>query len=327
MIPDHIYERSVIKQLRLSGAAVERFSKSGDGTSVIETCRESGLYAEVSSCLFFNKEEMKCPAEIKLAEKDLNSLRRKLLCNGADLERLKVSLVFTGRFDERILRKLSVELYKISEHLELIIEGISVFHDENGTDGVTALLTGRGRLKPLSEAPWQRRGLIEGEDIVITGSIGRAGSIKEFKKHREEMIKEFPEIYIKRLEKRIGDRLPLRETEAASFYGVTAMEAAEEGGLEAALWRLGNREDAGLEIYFDRLFFEQETMEIAEFLKMNPLRLSSEGVYIAAGFKGEAFTEALRSAGISAVLAGKVIKDRKRIIHIGDEERFIESPK
>ena len=94
----------------------------------------------------------------------------------------------------------------------------------------------------------------------------------------------------------------------------------------AGLWNLGEREEAGLVIYADRINYEQETIEISNHFNLNPLELNSEGAYLLATDRGEELTLALRSAGIDAVCIGEVIKDKKRVVMFEDEERYIESP-
>lgn len=82
-----------------------------------------------------------------------------------------------------------------------------------------------------------------------------------------------------------------------------------------------------MEIEADRLYCEQEVVETAEYFDLDPLKMDSEGVYILTSFMGEELVYALRKAGIDAVSAGKVIKDKKRVIRFNEEERFIDSPR
>ena len=95
----------------------------------------------------------------------------------------------------------------------------------------------------------------------------------------------------------------------------------------AGLWNLGEREEAGLVIYADRINYEQETIEISNHFNLNPLELNSKGAYLLATDRGEELTLAIRSAGIDAVCIGEVTKDKKRVVMFEDEERFIEPPR
>ncbi len=151
--------------------------------------------------------------------------------------------------------------------------------------------------------------------------------IELFDKNKEDLKTNYPDIYIEKMSHKTSDRLPYIEVETAPFYKVTAMLPLGSGGLMAGLWNLGEREEAGLVIYADRINYEQETIEISNHFTLNPLELNSKGAYLLATDKGEELTLALRSAGIDAVCIGEVTKDKKRVVIFEDEERFIESPK
>lgn len=320
-IPDYIYERSVKKQFHLDGERGSLFARYAGEASLIKAENGSGYEAELSSCLFFHEDE------IELKEEDFYSLKRGLLCAGADLESLRVELLIAGAFLEERLRKLCKELGEFCDGMGVSLRGVGIHRKEGGETYMQLTLIGQGKILGLSEAPWQKQEVVRGQGIVITGSIGRAGSLRLFQKHKKELEKVFLPVFIKKMENRIGDRLPLLETEHSSFFGVTAMIGAEKGGLLAALYRLGEREEAGLKIYADRLLFDQETVEIAEYFEVDPMKLSSEGVYVMAVARAEDFVESLRAAGLPAVLAGEVTEEKKRVILFGEEERFIEGPR
>lgn len=271
--------------------------------------------------LFFGKKE-----EILVREDTLNSIQRKLMCKGGNLRNLRVELTFMGKFSEERLRKFSYSLGKVVKSLNLSLKGIGVHKKETG-EGVFLHLIGSGRLKKVKEAPWQQQLLFPGQGIVITGKVGRAGSMKLLAEEGEKIYEAFPKTFLEKIRKRGKDRLPYLEMEMAPFFGVSSMCYGEEGGLLAALYRLGKREDAGLKIYADRLFYDQGTIEIAELFDLNPLELSSEGVYVMAVSRAEDFVESLRAAGLPAVLAGEVTEEKKRVIVFGEEERFIEGPR
>lgn len=320
-IPDYIYERSVRNQLHLDGEKGSLLASYAGGASLIKAEDGSGYEAELSSCLFFHEDE------IELSEKDFYSLKRGLLCAGADFTSIRVEILIVGEFLEEKLRKLCREIRENCEKMEVFLRGIGIHRKEGMESFISLTLLGRGKLLGNSLAPYQKQILIPSQGIVVTGSIGRAGSLNLFKKHKKELEGVFPAVFLKKMENRVEDRLPFLETEHSSFFGVTAMIGAEKGGILAALYRFGNREEAGFRIYSERLLFDQETVEISEYFDLDPMKLSSEGVYVMAVVRAEDFVESLRAAGLPAVLAGEVTKEKKRVIVFDGEERFIESPK
>lgn len=319
-ISDYVYERSVRKQLSFLGEKGASIRNNGSEASIVEV--EEGSFAEASFSKFFRNKE-----EVCLLGGSLLSLKRKFLCAGSSLRSLRAEFYFFGKFSEETLRVFTKELGLLCEKEDLILRGVSVRKREEGEKGFLLTLLGEGAVKSVKDAPWQKNILLPSQGIVITGSIGRAGSLKLFKAHEEEVSKAFPKVFVEKMRKRVADRLPYLELENAPFFGVTALSPGEEGGLLAALYRLGDREEAGFRIYADRLLYDQATIELAEYFDKNPLELSSEGVYVMAVARAEDFVESLRASGLPAVLAGEVTEEKKRVILFGEEERFIESPR
>lgn len=319
-IPDYIYERSVIKQLYLKEESRHLFQKNAYSVSINREEQKTGYFAEATEVISFKGEPV-------LTEINLNEILRKIMCAGGNLTELRAEIVFAGGFEEAELRKFSSSLKKLADRFEAQVKRVSVYLRESMESEKTVLISGKGYLKKTSDTPWQRQRILEGQGIILTGSVGKSGMIELFDKNKEDLKTNYPDIYIEKMSHKTSDRLPYIEVETAPFYKVTAMLPLGSGGLMAGLWNLGEREEAGLVIYADRINYEQETIEISNHFTLNPLELNSKGAYLLATDKGEELTLALRSAGIDAVCIGEVTKDKKRVVIFEDEERFIESPK
>ncbi|MGP1612044.1 MAG: AIR synthase-related protein [Catonella sp.] len=318
-IPDYIYLRSVIKQLYLKEESRRLFQKNAYSVSI--TGKDEPAYSvEVSDFKSYKGKAV-------LKETDFNSILRKLLCAGGGLDEIRAEIVFSGGFNETLLREFSASLKKTADALGAEVKRVSVHLKEGSEEEMTVLLSGKGLLKKMSDAPWQCQKIFAGQEIILTGSLGRAGMIEIADKKGEQLKSFFPKHYMERIKSMSGDRLPFIEMDAVPFYRATAMLSLEEGGLLAGLWNLGERDGAGLRVYSDRLFFEQETIELCNYFDINPLELNSRGAYLIATDRGEELTYVLRKAGLNAVCIGNVIKEKKRVIVFEDEERFIESPK
>ncbi len=318
-IPDYIYERSVIKQLYLKKESRHLFQKNAYSVSINREEQETEYFAEATEVISFKGEPV-------LTEMNLTEILRKIMCAGGNLTELRAEIVFAGGFEETELRKFSSSLKKLADRLEVQIKKVSVYLKESAESEKIVFISGKGYLKKTSDAPWQRQRIFEGQEIILTGSVGKSGMIELFDKNKKDLKMNYPEIYIEKMSHKTSDRLPYIEVETAPFYKVTAMLPLGSGGLMSGLWNIGEREGAGLVIYADRINYEQETIEISNYFNLNPLELNSKGAYLLATDKGEELTLALRSAGIDAVCIGEVTKDKKRVVIFEDEERFIESP-
>lgn len=314
-IPDKIYERSVIEQLHLRGEGRRLFQKNAYSISINKDLN----IATFSRFVRFTEEN-----EIDLGN-TVNSIRRQILCAGGELSYIGAEILFPSDFNEPCLRKFSNLLEDTASNLKIEIDRIAVFIDDARTD-IGFIITGVGKLKEQEKAPWRKQRIFEGQDIVLTGNIGEFGLCSLFKKRNKEISKAFPKIFVERLKKEIPDRLPLVEVNTAQFYEVTSFIPCEKG-FEAALWNLGDRNEAGFEVFEERFPYTQETIEIAELFNLNPLEMSSASVYLLTSFKGKELVHKLREKGLNAVAIGTVTKDKKRIIRFNDEERYIDFPK
>ena len=317
-IPDYIYERSVIKQLYLKKESRHLFQKNAYSVSINREEQETEYFAEATEVISFKGEPV-------LTEMNLTEILRKIMCAGGNFTELRADIVFAGSFEEAELRKFSSSLKKLADKFGVQIKKVSVYLRENTESEKTVFISGKGCLKKTSDAPWQRQRIFEGQEIILTGSVGRSGMVELFNKNRQDLKMTYPDIYIEKMSNKSADRLPYAEIETAPFYKVSAMLPLGSGGLMAGLWNLGEREETGLVVYADRVNYEQETIEISNHFNLNPLELNSKGAYLLVTDRGEELTLALRSAGIDAVCIGEVTKDKKRVVIFEDEERFIES--
>ena len=319
-LPDYIYERSVLKQLYLKEESRHLFQKNAYSVSISGAKKDSGYFVEASSVLTFKENSA-------LREEDLNDILRKLMCAGGSLEEIRVEIVFKGGFIESELRQFSSSIKQVADRLGAQILRVSVSLCDTGERERTVFILGRGQVKSASEAPWKRGQLFAGQDIILTGSLGKYGMIELYNENVKELQTVYTEPYLEKIKTKKADRLPLIETEAAAFYKTTAIMPLGAGGLLSGLWSLGEREKVGLMVYADSLSYEQETIELCNHFNLNPLMLNSKGSYLLATDMGEELVYALRNAGLCAVCIGRATEDKKRVIVFDDEERFIEPPK
>ncbi len=315
-IPDVAFTRSVIKQLHLSKRRAKFMKGFSQGVSIIESGESLTAVCEKAVSL---RENVSPDIEFML-----DDMRRRLVCSGARLERVSATLLLNSEDEERI-RAFSAKLYALEGVSGLVTDDVTIFTKCGSGD--TAIFRGAGTLMSSLAAPWQVQTIYPGEDIIITGNIGAYGAVKLWNEHREELTEAYPKLFVNRLAKKIPDRLPLVESEILPQFFSTAFVPAGDNGIEAALYRLGDRNRAGFLIDVARFPFDGETIELAEHFDLNPMRMASYGAYVIAARDSESLVNALRYYGIPAVTVGKVTVEKSRIIVCGDEKRFVEPPR
>lgn len=166
-----------------------------------------------------------------------------------------------------------------------------------------------------------------GQDIVITKWIGLEGTALLARAKKEELIKRYPLRMIN--EACSFERMLSIVPEAATAMksGICRMHDASEGGIFGALWEFGRMSGVGLEIDLKKIPIRQETVEICEFLELNPYELLSGGSLILATDNGFDLVEELALKDIPAAVVGKVTENNDRIVINEEERRFLELPK
>ncbi len=178
-IADHIYQRSVIKQLGLTEESRHLFQKNAYSVSIGRNEGKGGCYAEASELLVFGGN-----SDTVITADSLTGIRRKLMCAGGSLKEIRAEIVFSGSFDEAALRKLSISLKRVSDELSFNVARAAVHVRDGKEPDVAVTLLGRGELKDISEASWQNQIILPGQDVIVTGKIGRAGLVKLFREKR-----------------------------------------------------------------------------------------------------------------------------------------------
>jgi hydrogenase maturation factor len=107
---------------------------------------------------------------------------------------------------------------------------------------------------------------------------------------------------------------------------VSSVHDVSSGGIFAALWEMAERAGTGLSVDLKKIPIRQETIEVCEYLEVNPYLLTSGGALLIACDNEEKIIAPLNEIGINAVAIGFLNDGNDRVIVNGDEKRFLELP-
>lgn len=172
----------------------------------------------------------------------------------------------------------------------------------------------------------ENTGLLKaGQDLVIAGYAGLAGSRIISEKRRRELLQWFSEEYLEISSARpvIPEGLPM---DFWRKFGAVECEPAGEGGILTAIWNLSGAYEIGVEFMLRRIPVAQETIEICERFELNPYRLYSAGCYLLAAENGGQLVQALEAEQIPAQVIGKVNRGIAREIINGESRGYLERP-
>ena len=165
---------------------------------------------------------------------------------------------------------------------------------------------------------------VYGSDLVMTKSAGLAGAALLAKHYREELHERYTYSFIDKAAAREAQVSVLSEIEVLKGLGIRHMHDVAEGGVFGAVWELCERLSAGVELDLKKIPICQETVEICEYFDVNPYQLKGDGALLFLTHDSIAAIKALKEAGISAAVIGRMNEGNDRILINEDETRFLE---
>ncbi|MBS6644685.1 MAG: AIR synthase [Clostridiaceae bacterium] len=163
-----------------------------------------------------------------------------------------------------------------------------------------------------------------GQDLVVTGYIGEAGTARIISEKRQELLGRFSPGFLDQSQE--NRNMTGGNLEQWEQFGATECETVGEGGIMAALWNLSGAYEVGIEFWLRQIPVRQKTIEICEFYDLNPYRLLSDGCVILVCDNGYHTMTRLKDAGIPAQVIGTVNRGLKREIYNGEGRGFLDRP-
>lgn len=311
-VSENVLKRSVLKQIQTKRD--EMICGAGLGENCAVFSFKEGEFGLVSI-------HQITVAGKTCARHAIHKAANNLAAAGAEPVAVELALLLPESLEEPELRAMMEQTEAACKELSIQLAGGSTTTSKTVNCPVaTAAGIGKRTCAQISKAK-------PGQDIVITKWIGLEGTALLAKEKEEELTKRYPLRFIK--EAQAFDRWLSIVPEAATAMksGVCRMHDASEGGIFGALWEFGRISGVGLEIDLKKLPIRQETVEICEFLELNPYELLSGGSLILAADNGFDLVEELALQGIPAAVVGRVTENNDRVVINEDERRFLELPK
>lgn len=207
---------------------------------------------------------------------------------------------------ERVIRQIHGTCASLSM---VIIEG----HTEV-TEAVNQPLLsvhGVGKILPQNQRPGKAK---PGQELIVTGAIGLAGTgmIADLKK--EELSRRFPSMFLREAEA-CSERLSIEKEAEILNRSDTFRMALGELGIYGALWETAEKSGTGLEVEIEKIPIKQHTIEICEYFDLNPYQLMSTGAMLIASDQGQELVRELQTNGIQAAVIGRTSDSREKLIY------------
>lgn len=310
-VSETVLKRSVFRQIQ------SRREEVSDGAGVGCDCAilafpEGELQA---SCM-----QEAVIADVSDVELLIGRCANSLAAAGARPVAIMLGILLPEDSEEIQLRELMAAAEKACAGLKLAISGGHTAVSPAVSLPVVTV-TGYGRLEK------RLRGTMPGQDIVLSKWIGLEGTALLANKFQEGILTRYPAYLV---EEAMGFRQYqsiFPEAEIALRNDVCDMHDASEGGILAALWELAERAGVGLSVDLKKLPIRQETVEICEYIGVNPYELLSGGCLLMTTEDGPGLVQALAEAQIPARIVGQITDSHDRIILNDGEVRYLDRPK
>ena len=165
-----------------------------------------------------------------------------------------------------------------------------------------------------------------GQDIVYAGWAGLEGMLRIIGEKEAELRERFTPAFIGQMKAYDSELCGLSKIAVADAMGVSVIRQVSRGGILASLWDLAKDTELGLNLDLKKIAVRQETIEVCEHFQLTPYQLASGGSFLMLTENGEALADALNQKGIQAAVIGQLTDSNDKIIHNGEDMRYIDRP-
>ena len=181
-------------------------------------------------------------------------------------------------------------------------------------------------MRKIDREPRGRARFAPGQELVVAGTVGKAGAGLVLEQKRECLEARFSTCFLQRLEAAAGRTLGLTSARLTAC-GATEWEPVGEGGILAALWDISGGYGCGFWADLLKVPADQEIIEVCELFDLNPYRLRSGECILIAADRGLFTVRALEELAVRAAVIGVIEEGIARRVSISGVTGFLERPK
>lgn len=305
-------ERSVFKNIRRKRTEVIRGPRIGGDyaafkvgeSTVVTSMASSSLYGEFSALLAFHTA--------------LNNVA----CSGGNPIGVEVGLILPARTREIAIKRIMQQIENECCKLNIDVLGGST----QISDAVNRIIVNVTAYASIDGVPeYTEQDICPGYEIVMTKTIGKAGCGIIANQKQDELNKRYPSTFVESTMEFENDLSIIEDILVAKTNGAVYFHDVNEGGIFRGLWELGEIAGKGLEVELKSIAVQQETIEICDYVDVNPYKLMSCGNLLIVTKDGRTMTQALLEKGIKATVIGRFTDDNDKVIINDGERRFLES--
>lgn len=318
-IPERVLKRSVFKQLPIRDD--EMIGGAGVGEDCAVFAPENGSRTAVCvNTVTGNAAQIGVYA--------VHAAVNNIAAGGAEPTAVLIAAAFPEDTEEPQLRVIMKQIGETARTLGVTVAGGHTEISSSVSEPVLSV-TGVGRYSAeQAHMAENAEGMaMYDKDIVMTKWAGIAGTALIAREKRTELLTRYPAYFIDEAQAMEQWLSVVPEAATAGKSGVLLMHDASRGGIFAALWELAERAGVGLSVSLKAIPIRQESVEICNFLDVNPYELAAGGSLLVVAENGYDLVRRFAEEGIPAAVIGRTDSTNDRVIINEEERRFLEPPK
>lgn len=230
---------------------------------------------------------------------------------------MRAEILLPPGTDEQTLRIITERICRTCAEQDMKMEDI---HAEVTSAVTRPVVTAACTGYPVNDS---KADLKTTEYIVMTKWAALEGTWLLASEMGERLRERFPE---RILETARSTRELLSVRREVEIAGGSIMVDLAEGGILAALWRLSAHMNKGFEVDLLEVPLLQETIEITNYLGINPYEMRSAGSLLIVTDDPDRMIELMETENIPAAVIGRMTEDRDKLLMIRDEIRYLDRP-
>ncbi len=312
---ESVLKRSVFKQLHTKRDEVISAAGAGLDAAVLKLDADEMTVLSTNPVMGTLEE---------LGEYGVLSVVSNLAAAGATPVGILLTILLPEKEDERTLKKIVAQAQEVCGRYQIQILGGHTEVTKAVNQPVLSLVAvGKAKKESLCQA----KGAKPGMDILIANWIALEGTVLLAAEKEQELLTRYTAPFLDKT-KALKEFLDIQKAaQIAAGHGVSAMKDGSRGGIFGTLWEFAEASGIGLEIDLKKIPIRQETVEVCEFLGVNPYELHAGGCLLMAAEDGNALVQALEREGIFATVIGKATAGNDRVLLNEEERRFLEPAK
>lgn len=263
----------------------------------------------------------------ELGEYGVLSVLGNLAVSGAVPVGILLTILLPEAAEEKTLKKIVAQAQKVCDRYQIQILG---GHTEvtKAVNQPVLSLTAVGKAKKESQFLAERvKGAKPGMDLLLTNWVALEGTTILVAEKEQELLTRYTAPFLDKA-KSLKQFLDIQKAAGIAMeHGVAAMKDGASGGIFGTLWEFAEASGIGMEVDLKKIPIRQETVEVCEFLGVNPYELHAGGCILMATEDGNALVQALEREGIFATVIGKATAGNDRVLFNEEERRFLEPAK